>query len=131
MALDFLEVKKKARLALHETLAVSAIFIDKDTKHPLPCKVRVHTKIQLSGDIDYQGFAELSSGHVFIHLLREDAENLDVREGDYLVFDEKLYRFDTRREDDGILLESWYAVYDRWLEQDEAAALERGETDWL
>lgn len=39
-----------------------------------------YTKIQLSGDIDYQGFAELSSGHVFVHLLREDAENLDVRE---------------------------------------------------
>lgn len=42
MAFDFLEVKKKARLALHETLAVSAIFIDKDTKHPVDCRVRVH-----------------------------------------------------------------------------------------
>ena len=111
MAFDFIATKKAARRALHETLAVSSIHTSSETGAVNRVRVRVHTRIALSGDVDYQGFAELSDGVVMIHVDSEEARRLKFAADDRIIYDNKVYQLSTQRDDDGIYLESWYAVH--------------------
>lgn len=110
MAFDFLATKKAARQALHETLAVSSIHISAATGERTSCRIRVHTRIKLVGDVDYQGFAELSEGMVLIHFDKLEASVIQPATGDLVEYDTQLYQLDTKRDDDGIYLDSWYAI---------------------
>lgn len=111
MAFDFLATKKQARQALHDTLGVSSLHISAETGVSSKCRVRVHTKIMLGGDVDYQGFAELSDGAVMVHCEKGEARALNFTAGDKIIYDNKVYVLNTRKDDDGIYLETWYATH--------------------
>lgn len=110
MAFDFLSTKKAARQVLHETLAVSSYHVSAATGVRSACRIRVHTRIKLVGDVDYQGFAELSEGMVLIHFDKRESAVLEPTAGDLIEYDNQMYQLDTRRDDDGIYLDSWYAI---------------------
>lgn len=121
---NFLAEKKAARQALHKTLAVSCKHKSALTGVISDVAARVHTKVHLSGDIDYQGYAELSDGMVLIHFTIEDANRLRIRANDTLIYDKRLvYKLDTQRYDDNIYLHSWYARFERELSADEQQKL--------
>ena len=64
--MSFLDIKRKARADLHHEMGVPSKHISAASGRVSDCRVRVHTKINLTGDIDYQGFAELSDGAVVV-----------------------------------------------------------------
>lgn len=110
-AFNFLEVKKAARQDLHRVLGVSSKHISAATGKVSDCRVRVHTKIQLAGDVDYQGFAELSDGSVFILCTIKEARALNFSAEDRIIYDNKEYVLHTRVDDDGIYIEKWQATH--------------------
>lgn len=130
--MNFLEIKKAARRDLHKILAVPSMHIDGTTGRVDACDVRVHTRMQLSGDLDYQGFAELSDGTVLIHITQEDSARMRVKAEDYILYDDKVYRLHTQRDDDGIYLASWYASHHKTLDRATREKLLATSTaDWL
>ena len=58
--------------------------------------------------MDYQGFAELSDGAVMVHCAKSEAH---FTAGDKIIYDNKVYVLNTRKDDDGIYLETWYATH--------------------
>lgn len=54
------DTKRAARLRVHAQFAVSAEYTGPALgSSPIPCNVRVHTKIARYGDLDREGFAEV------------------------------------------------------------------------
>ena len=54
------DTKRAARLRVHAQFAVSAEYTGPALgSPPVPCNVRVHTKIARYGDLDREGFAEV------------------------------------------------------------------------
>lgn len=51
-------IKARARRALHDALAVSALYQDDTLCRPVPLRVRWHTKQALMGELDSGGYAE-------------------------------------------------------------------------
>lgn len=109
-AFDFLKVKKAARRDLHKVLAVSSTHVSAETGKVSTCRVRVHTKIALVGDIDYQGFAELSDGNVVVICSIAEARALGFSAGDKIIYDHREYVLHTRMDDDGVYAEKWQAT---------------------
>lgn len=108
---DFLAIKKAARQDLHEVLGVLSKHISANTGIVSDCHVRVHTKINLIGDVDYQGFAELSDGGALVLCAIREARALGFSAGDKIIYDSKEYVLHTRLDDDGIYIEKWQATH--------------------
>lgn len=109
--MSFLEIKKRARQDLHRIMGVPAKHISAATGRVSDCRVRVHTKIQLDGDVDYQGFAELSDGSVLVLCALQEARALNFSAEDKIIYDHKEYVLHTRMDDDGIYIEKWQATH--------------------
>ena len=109
--MSFLDIKRKARADLHHEMGVPSKHISAASGRVSDCRVRVHTKINLTGDIDYQGFAELSDGAVVVMCTIREARALGFAVGDKIVYDSKEYVLNTRLDDDGIYIEKWQATH--------------------
>lgn len=110
-ATNWLQIKMKARKDLHDTLSVPSKHISAATGMVSDCKVRVHTKLQLAGDVDYQGFMELSDGSVIVRCSIQEARALQFSEGDKIIYNNMEYILHVRLDDDGVFLESWQATH--------------------
>ena len=108
---NFLDLKKAVRQDLHKVLAVSSIHISALTGKKSQCRVRVHTKIQLAGDIDYQGFAELSDGSVLVLCPIREARALEFAAGDRIIYNKQEYVLHTCLDDDTVYIEKWQATH--------------------
>lgn len=54
------DIKRQARLRVHAQFAVSATYTPPGQgSAPIPCQVRLHTKIARFGDLDREGYAEV------------------------------------------------------------------------
>lgn len=62
MAFDFAALKAETRQVVHDTLAVSASYLDSTMAEPVDLTVRFHTKINRFGDMLDQGWAEVIEG---------------------------------------------------------------------
>lgn len=62
MSFDFAELKAQTRQALHDAMAVSALYLDDDLVMPAELTVRWHNKIDRFGDIENVGYSELVEG---------------------------------------------------------------------
>nr|DAU27297.1 MAG TPA: Tail attachment protein [Caudoviricetes sp.] len=113
MAFDFLKEKKAARQVLHERLAVSSKHISAATGRVSDCRVRVHTRINLIGDVDYQGFAEMSEGVVVILCTITEARALNFSPNDKIIYDGEEYILHTQMDDDRVYIEKWQATHNR------------------
>lgn len=108
---DFLQIKQAARRDAHRVLGVSAKHISAQTGVVSDCKVRVHTRVQLVGDIDYQGFAELSEGAVWVLCSIAEARRLGFAAEDKIIYNNQEYVLHTRLDDDTVYIEKWQATH--------------------
>lgn len=108
---NFLEMKKAVRQDLHGVLGVSSKHISALTGKVSKCSIRVHTKIQLVGDVDYQGFAELSDGSVLILCPISEARALQFAAEDKIIYNNQEYVLHTCLDDDTVYLEKWQATH--------------------
>lgn len=53
------DIKRQARLRVHAQFAVSATYSAPNSADPIPCNVRLHTKIAQFGDLDREGFGQV------------------------------------------------------------------------
>lgn len=54
------DIKREARLRVHAQFAVSATYTSPSLgSAPIPCQVRLHTKVARFGDLDREGFAQV------------------------------------------------------------------------
>lgn len=111
VANNFLELKKVVRQDLHGVLGVSSKHISAETGKVSNCRVRVHTKIQLAGDVDYQGFAELSDGSVLILCPIDEARALGFAAEDRIIYNNQEYVLHTMLDDDTVYIEKWQATH--------------------
>lgn len=88
MAFDFAAVKSKSRRAVHDTLAVDALWTDNsvDDAEPVEIKARWHNKIDRFGDPQTLGFAEIIQGIDRIVLVPEDYPGVTFKRGDRIDF---------------------------------------------
>jgi hypothetical protein len=62
MPFDFAALKAQARRAVHDTLAVDAVYEDAHLPEPVGLRVRWHNKISRFGDIENIGYSEIIEG---------------------------------------------------------------------
>jgi uncharacterized iron-regulated membrane protein len=81
MAFNFASAKNAARQAVHTTLGVTALYEDDATNAPVEIKARWHNKIELSGDLDSQSYAEVIQGVDRVIFAAADARAIPVKRG--------------------------------------------------
>lgn len=83
MLFDFSAAKAQARQAVHDYLAVPALYSDKTLDTPVDVNVRWHSKIDRFGDLDGGKWAEIIDGvnRVIFNRPELTEKGLDVRKG--------------------------------------------------
>lgn len=86
MPFNFAEAKCITRQAVHDTLAVCALYQDSSISSPVPITARLHNATRLIGDMDHEGYAQVDEATDRVVLLAADAEALSIKVGGKLTF---------------------------------------------
>lgn len=86
MSFDFAKIKAKVRKVVHNTLSVSAQYSDDFITDPVCINARWHSKLELQGDLNYQGYAEVLEGIDRIIFYIVDARELNIKRGGLVTF---------------------------------------------
>lgn len=86
MKFDFAKLKARVRKVVHDTLSVSAHYQDNMITSPQAIQARWHSKIELQGDLNYQGYAEVLENIDRIIFNVADARNLNIKRGGLVTF---------------------------------------------
>lgn len=78
MAFDFSEALGKMRRVVHDTLSLPATYQDSTLDSPVPLRVRWHTKLNMTGDLENDGYAQFIEGIESIIFDREELLRLGV-----------------------------------------------------
>ncbi|MCB1865169.1 MAG: hypothetical protein KDG50_07035 [Chromatiales bacterium] len=83
MAFDFAALKSEVRQAVHDVLAVSAVYSDSVVLEPVEITVRFHTKIDRFGDLTEAGWSEVveNINRVILNVPQLDELNITPRRG--------------------------------------------------
>ncbi|WOK01454.1 hypothetical protein [Pseudomonas phage UF_RH7] len=82
MAFDFSEALGKMRRVVHDTLSLPATYQDHTLADPVPLRIRWHTKLNLTGDLENNGYAQFIEGIESIIFDRTELalKNITIRE---------------------------------------------------
>ena len=86
MRFDFAKVKARVRKVVHDTLSVSAHYSDDVVTNAVCIRARWHSKLELQGDLNYQGYAEVLEGIDRIIFNITDARHLNIKRGGLITF---------------------------------------------
>lgn len=76
------EIKATARAAVHRTFAYDGVYVAKGGGPQKPCKVRIHTRNEVFGDLDREGYARVWEG--VTGLIYDDREISPTRGGEFI-----------------------------------------------
>lgn len=114
MAFSFADAKARLRRAVHDTLAVDALYTDSSVNdfEPVCIKARYHNKLELSGDPNNEGFAQMLQGIDRIVLIPSDYPGLTFKRGDTIEFPAYALTFmlGETEPSDGPLRQVWHVV---------------------
>lgn len=118
MSFSLAELKRDARRALHDTLAVDATYSDPALAEPVAIKVRYHSKIVRTGDMESGGYAEIIAGIdrlVFDRAALADLGVILVRRGRVIIadYDDATFILADRDPSDGPHTVIWTVTRDR------------------
>lgn len=114
------EIKSAARTALHRGMSVPAYYIATPGAEPLPCTVRVHTKVAQLGDLKGTNFSYAETEEVVPKLVLWRAEiAAPANKAVVTISAEEAYRIGVVRPPDGLTVTVEVAA----LKPLEAAAL--------
>lgn len=93
MPFDFAAAKARVRQIVHNTLAVSATYIDDSLSEAQPLSVRWHDKINRLGNLDNMGWAEQIEGidRIIFNLPEVTSKNLVLQKGGVITLTAPLY----------------------------------------
>lgn len=86
MAFDFAKAKAQVRRIVHKTFGVQAFYQDDSLSSPVEIRARWHNKIELTGDLDNQMYAQLIQGIDRVIFDTADARKYGVKEGGEITF---------------------------------------------
>lgn len=110
MAFSFANAKKLVRRVVHDTLAVPALYQDAVMSTPADIRARWHSKIERTGDLEGEGWAQVIEGVDRIIFNSTDARTLNLKRGGTVTFpayNNATFILDTREEVDGPDEEIW------------------------
>ncbi len=112
MAFDFAAAKSHLRRVVHDTLGVVAFYSDDVVSDPLEVKARWHNKLELFGDPNNEGYAQVLQGIDRIILIPSDYPGVTFKRGGVFEFPSynMTFKLDTREPNDGPLKQVWQAV---------------------
>lgn len=111
MPFDFASLKANTRRVVHNTLGVSASYVDNSMSTPAPIIARLHNKVALYGDPENEGYAEMVEGVYRIVLIPSDTPDLNFKRGGKVKFanDDRTYVLDVLEPQAGPLERIWRA----------------------
>lgn len=116
MAFDFAAAKKLVRREVHKTLAVPALYQADSVSTPQDIRARWHSKIEKSGNLENEGWAEVIEGVDRVIFNVDDARALGVARGGKITFPDLgnvAFLLDTMEDPDGPIEEIWLVSRDR------------------
>lgn len=110
MPFSFADAKKLVRRTVHKTFAVPALYQADSVSTPVACKARWHSKIEKTGDLDNEGWAQVIEGIDRVIFDVDEATTLGVSRGGKIIFPDLgniAFELDTQEDPDGPIEEIW------------------------
>lgn len=115
MPFDFAKTKALVRQTVHKTFGVPALYMDSTKQQPVAVRVRWHSRIERTGDLDNQGYAEVIQGIDRIVFLSSEARLNGVKKNGTVKIlnplepgvDEPTFSLSTRDPNTGPVEEIW------------------------
>jgi hypothetical protein len=86
MAFDIVETMKKARRVVHEVYGIDALYSDDVVSEPVEIRARWHNKLELFGDPNNEGYAQIIQGIDRIVVFPEDTPDVEFIRGGRVEF---------------------------------------------